>query len=628
MTVETEIAKSGPYDGAGTVGPFTVGFRFLANDHLQAIRTDASSVDTVLVLDVDYTVSGAGNSTGSLTLTNPLPVGEKLTIVRNVPFTQEADYVNNDAFPAESHEKALDLGVMQAQQLRGDLERSIKIPPTLPVDFDTSLPATIASSPNQVLMVNATGDGIIPGPTATDVAGANASALAAQAAAAAAANSEENAATSETNAAASAAAAALAASSQLWRDVVFKTAADSPVTITSADRGKLFAIDASGGAVVLNLPQISSLSLATAFAVGVKKTDSSNNAVTITRSGTDTIDGATTKVIVSTGAGTTLIPDTDPAPDTWVTSDFGAIAGNLTDEIFASGVDFTAGTSTSVTLAGNYGSKVNLWVRFDGATQGSDTYTLVGTTLSFNAAIPIGVAKVYVKGGATLAIGTPADLTVSTQKLIDGSVTGQKLSDSVVNDLTTVSIASGDYVPLADISDSNKKKKAPVSDILALAVPAGFVLPFAGATLPTGWLECDGSAVSRATYSALFAAIGTTYGAGNGTTTFNLPELRGEFIRGWDHGRNIDTGRTLGSYQVGTVVTYDKSGTVGIQAARAASAAGDGANQFGADVLPALTDYPNVNEAGSIATSATLSTNSIVGVARPRNIAMTYGIKT
>ena len=65
-----------------------------------------------------------------------------------------------------------------------------------------------------------------------------------------------------------------------------------------------------------------------------------------------------------------------------------------------------------------------------------------------------------------------------------------------------------------------------------MAEPAGIVMSFAGATAPEGWLLCDGSAVSRSSYSALFAAIGTTYGAGDGSTTFNLPDLTGRVVIG------------------------------------------------------------------------------------------------
>jgi len=60
------------------------------------------------------------------------------------------------------------------------------------------------------------------------------------------------------------------------------------------------------------------------------------------------------------------------------------------------------------------------------------------------------------------------------------------------------------------------------------------------ATPPDGWLEEDGSAISRTTYALLFAVIGTTYGIGDGSTTFNLPDARGEFVRVWDHGAGND----------------------------------------------------------------------------------------
>lgn len=85
--------------------------------------------------------------------------------------------------------------------------------------------------------------------------------------------------------------------------------------------------------------------------------------------------------------------------------------------------------------------------------------------------------------------------------------------------------------------------------IIKLSVGVGAVAAFATSTAPSGWLKANGAAVSRTTYSVLFAAIGTTFGAGNGTTTFNLPDLRGEFIRGLDDGRGVDAGRALGSAQ-------------------------------------------------------------------------------
>jgi phage-related tail fiber protein len=80
-------------------------------------------------------------------------------------------------------------------------------------------------------------------------------------------------------------------------------------------------------------------------------------------------------------------------------------------------------------------------------------------------------------------------------------------------------------------------------------VPAGTVIYQAASTAPDGYLKANGAAISRTTYSDLFSAIGTTYGSGDGSTTFNLPDLRGEFIRSWDDSRGVDSGRAFASSQ-------------------------------------------------------------------------------
>lgn len=79
-------------------------------------------------------------------------------------------------------------------------------------------------------------------------------------------------------------------------------------------------------------------------------------------------------------------------------------------------------------------------------------------------------------------------------------------------------------------------------------------------TPPARFLECDGSAISRTTYSALFAVLGTTYGAGDGSTTFNLPDYRGQFLRGWAHGEATDPDRSTRTDR-GDGTTGDNIGT-------------------------------------------------------------------
>ena len=113
---------------------------------------------------------------------------------------------------------------------------------------------------------------------------------------------------------------------------------------------------------------------------------------------------------------------------------------------------------------------------------------------------------------------------------------------------------SGKYLSMRNDGELryDGKRLLDASDLLGM-VPSGTVLYFAGQSAPAGWLKANGAAVSRTAYAALFAAIGTTYGAGDGRSTFNLPDLRGEFIRGWDDGRGVDTPRPMGSAQVDAV---------------------------------------------------------------------------
>ena len=143
---------------------------------------------------------------------------------------------------------------------------------------------------------------------------------------------------------------------------------------------------------------------------------------------------------------------------------------------------------------------------------------------------------------------------------------------------------------------------------LIWSVSSGMVLPFAGSAAPIGWLECNGGAVSRTTYAPLFAVIDTLWGIGDGSTTFNLPDLRGEFVRGFDNGRGVDSGRAICSFQTDEIKAHTHDYFLW---SPGGGGYGDGmSNDTIADNRPAT---PTTSTGGS--------------ETRPRNVAMMYIIK-
>mgnify|MGYP003403394096 CR=1 FL=1 len=305
------------YTGNNSTDTYSYTFRILDQDDLLVTVRDTDDVETTLALTTDYTVTGVGGSSGGtiVLVAGNLATGYILSIRRVVPLVQETDIRNQGAFYPEIHEDQFDRQVMMAQQQQDEVDRSVKLAETIdPADFDTRLPASIVGAVNQTVMTNAAGDGFEAGPTAAAITTAEANATAAAASAVAAAAS-----------AATASAAALSATASQWNDVQYLTSASSPFTVTDAMAGTMFEVDASGGAVTMNLPAISGLTLTGPWSIGIKKTDSSANAVTASRNGTDTIDGATTKVTSRQYGGFVLIPDIDPSPDKWTSISFGEV---------------------------------------------------------------------------------------------------------------------------------------------------------------------------------------------------------------------------------------------------------------------------------------------------------------
>jgi microcystin-dependent protein len=163
-----------------------------------------------------------------------------------------------------------------------------------------------------------------------------------------------------------------------------------------------------------------------------------------------------------------------------------------------------------------------------------------------------------------------------------------------------------------------------ISAASSLLVPSGTVFSFAGSSAPTGWLLCNGAAVSRTTYAGLFAVIGTTFGSGDGSTTFNVPNTSGIFISGTGS-QTISSitytrthGATQGDLMQGHYHTNPSSyarGTFSPSGSTAAYSNPDGS----------AVAWPNPQNPTSDGTNGTPRTGAET---RPANLALNHIIKT
>lgn len=166
--------------------------------------------------------------------------------------------------------------------------------------------------------------------------------------------------------------------------------------------------------------------------------------------------------------------------------------------------------------------------------------------------------------------------------------------------------------------------------VIGSQIPPGAVMHFYQSAAPSGWLKANGQAVSRVTYAALFAEIGTTGGAGDGSTTFNVPDLRGEFIRAWDDSRGVDTGRANGSAQTGQNASHTHTGTADSGGAHTHTIGTSNAN--GGAVSVTQSGNPVANNAITTGSGGTHTHTLTIAAsggteARPRNIALLACIK-
>jgi microcystin-dependent protein len=196
---------------------------------------------------------------------------------------------------------------------------------------------------------------------------------------------------------------------------------------------------------------------------------------------------------------------------------------------------------------------------------------------------------------------TPTKLNtaaVPTVVVDDAEITNAKLASGIdASKLTTGTL------PIDRVADGAVTQAKLASGV---GTPAGAVMPFAMNSAPAGWLAADGSNVNRTTYASLFSAISTTYGAGDGSTTFALPDLRGYFVRGSGTNGDATASGTFGAKQADEFKSHNHT-VVDVNTANVN--AGGGAN-------------------GAPSGTITRTTSSTGGTeTRPKNIAMLYCIK-
>ena len=250
-----------------------------------------------------YTVSGGSGSSGTVTFSSAPASGVIVTISLSLPYTQLDDYVENQAFPAQTLEGGLDKAALRDQQLNNRLNRALVFPDTLTGTLNGQLP-----QPDDGKLLAWSGfEGEVANVNFVDLSSSPI----------------------DTMFSSLATGDYLIYNGYLWvnaarppviSNVFFATFANSPYNVSQSVNGYLLSFDTSGGNVVVNLPAISGLTVP--YTIAVKKTTSDANTITINRSSSETIEGATSYTISRHNQGVILIADKDPAPDKWSVVDF------------------------------------------------------------------------------------------------------------------------------------------------------------------------------------------------------------------------------------------------------------------------------------------------------------------
>lgn len=288
------------------------------------------------------------------------------------------------------------------------------------------------------------------------------------------------------------------------------------------------------------------------------------------------------------------------------------------------------------------GSSTQVQYNNSGVLAGSAGMTFDGTTFSVTGFSNTGNTVLGDASGDTLTINCNTASIPNTLNI--GSSTVYLNGTTKQVGIGTTSVGSNTLTVAGTIASNSGGFVFPDATVQTTAgiVPSGVMVPYAGASAPVGWLICGGQAVSRTTYAALYAVIGTTYGAGNGTTTFNLPDIRGRVAAGLDNmggtAANRLTSATMtpdgvtlgatGGSETNTSTTNSTGTTSGSLSFTTSTATG-GTTVYASGGGGAATGYDHYhtgNATGSLTVSAS-GTSGAFSVVQP-TILFNYIIKT
>ena len=304
--------------------------------------------------------------------------------------------------------------------------------------------------------------------------------------------------------------------------------------------------------------------------------------------------------------------------------------------VFSSNVTISANTSGPALLVTQTGAGAAIRVQ-DSADPDSSPFVVdtsgqvgIGTATPANAIDVAGGAIQISTSGGTARTVMSADSTDSIFSVNDDR--NFTVKTNAATRLTVNSTAATSTVPVVLPTLPTTALQAATKSYVDQVLPPGCIMPFAGTSVPTSWLACQGQAVSQTTYAALYAAIGATWNTGGeGAGNFRLPDLRGMFVRGT--GTNATgsssgaVGPSVGAYAVDTYLNHNHTATsTDAGHAHSYNTLGSGVGSYQGGSSPfggATTGTGFASITTTVATSTTGSTET-----KPKNYGVLYIIKT